>query len=69
MITEALKRRWVVIFHHPYYPEVNFFDNVAEAYKYAAEIVEENHRDDGHNDGYVFVGEMAGIYTDIKTYY
>lgn len=63
-----LTRKWVVIFNHPYYPDIEFFDNARDAYKYADDIIEENHKEDGHHDGYVYVGAMEGIYTAVKTY-
>ena len=64
-----VKRKWVVIFEHPHYPEIYLFESHVAANTKYEELLEENHREDGHNDGYLYVGEMVGMFTPVKTYY
>jgi hypothetical protein len=64
-----ITRKWVVIFEHPHYPEIYLFDDQSEAYQKFDELREENHREDGHCDGYLYCGSMEGILQKVKTYY
>jgi hypothetical protein len=64
-----IKRKWVVLYNHPYYPEIHLFDEKREAFALQAKILSEDHQEGGHHNSFVYVGELEGIYTEIKTYF
>lgn len=64
-----IKRKWVVLFQHPYYPEIHLFDDKREAFLKEAELIEEHLLDEGPHNGFIFVGALEGVYTEVKPYY